>query len=134
MTWGSIPNEKRNNIYIEINEESSLLKRSKNKNAYILSPSYIANSDASLCGLYGVLINEKLIKFEYEQIMAKNSYNLLIFESTSGYHFVLKEKIKSVSLLLVDMLGNIYECVSRFEIGDSNEIKFNAFLETKFFK
>lgn len=134
VTWASIPKEKRNNIYIEINNDASEIKRSKRKNVYNLYPFYIANSDASLCGLYGILINNKLIKFEYEQIMAKNSYNLLIFESTSGYHLDLEEEIASVSILLVDMLGNIYECVARFEVNEYKEIKINAFLRIELIK
>lgn len=134
VTWGSIPKEKRNNIYIEINKNSSELKPSNSENAYSLFNLLIANSDASLCGLFGMLINGKIIKFEYEQIMAKNSNNQIIFESTDGYKFSVKSKISNVSLLLLDMLGNIYECVSRFEIDKYKIIKINAFLETKLYK
>lgn len=134
VTWGSIPKEKRNDIYIEINKNSSELKPSNSENAYSLFNLLIANSDASLCGLFGMLINGKIIKFEYEQIMAKNSNNQIIFESTGGYKFSVKSKINNVSLLLLDMLGNIYECVSRFEIDKYKIIKINAFLETKLYK
>lgn len=134
VTWGSIPKEKRNDIYIEINKNSSELKPSNSENAYSLFNLFIANSDASLCGLFGMLINGKIIKFEYEQIMAKNSNNQIIFESTDGYKFSVKSKINNVSLLLLDMLGNIYECVSRFEIDKYKIIKINAFLETKLYK
>lgn len=134
VTWGSIPKEKRNDIYIEINKNSSELKPSNSENAYSLFYLLIANSDASLCGLFGMLINGKIIKFEYEQIMAKNSNNQIIFESTGGYKFSIKSKINNVSLLLLDMLGNIYECVSRFEIDKYKVIKINAFLETKLYK
>ncbi len=135
VTWGSIPKEKRNDIYIEINKNSSELKPSNSENAYSLFNLFIANSDASLCGLFGMLINGKIIKLEYEQIMAKNSNNQIIFESTTGgYKFYVKSKINEVSLLLLDMLGNIYECVSRFEIDKYKNIKINAFLETKLYK
>ena len=134
VTWGSIPKEKRNNIYIEINKNSSELKPSNSENAYSLFNLFIANSDASLCGLFGMLINGKIIKFEYEQIMAKNSNNQIIFGSTGCYKFSVKSKISDVSLLLLDMLGNIYECVSRFEIDKYKIIKINAFLETKLYK
>ena len=134
VTWGSIPKEKRNNIYIEINKNTSELKPSNSENAYSLFNLFIANSDASLCGLFGMLINGKIIKFEFEQIMAKNSNNQIIFESTGGYKFSVKSKINDVSLLLLDMLGNVYECVSRFEIDKYKIIKINAFLETKLYK
>ena len=135
LTWGSIPKEKRNNIFVEINEDLSELKYSKNKSAFNLFMLLIANSDASLCGLFGLAINNRIIKFKYEQILAKNSYNMVAFEqSRDGYHFLIDEVIDSVSLLLIDMLGNIYECVSKFEIDNYNNIKINAFLETKPFK
>lgn len=135
VTWNSTPKDKRNDIFVEINKDSSEIKPSNSKNSYSLFTLLIANSDASLCGLYGVAINKKIIRFEYEQILSKNSSNQILFESSSkGYQFNIKEKINSVSLLLVDMLGNIYECVSRFEINNYREIKINAFLEIKLFK
>ena len=132
LTWGSIPKEKRNNIFVEINEDLSELKSSKSKSAYSVFTLLIANSDASLCGLFGLEINNKIIKFKYEQILAKNSYNMIAFElSSDGYRFLLDEEIDSVSVLLIDMLGNLYECVSKFEVDEYKNIKINAFLGIK---
>ena len=133
-TWGGISKEKRTCVLVDINEKFSELKMSEEKDKYVLSYILIANSDASLCSLFGILVNNKLIKFEYEQVLAKNSYNLININSGYGFSFVLEENIKSVSVLLTDILGNVYECISRFEVDKDRTIIITSFLETKIYE
>ena len=117
-TWSGIPKEKQNIVPFSIFEEYSELKKAKNnKDSYYLRSMLIANSDMSLSVLYGISINDKIIKSKYESVLLKNGFYMFIID----YKFVLKEPIKNVSLLLEDVLQNTYVANMNYEIDMSRK-------------
>lgn len=134
-SWGRLSEDKKNIVFLDVDEEKSNIKRSKSEKSYHLKWFCLANSDASLCSLYGILINGRLIKFKYEQVLSKNSYNLIYFDTKrDGYRFLLKEKITEISLLVCDMLENVYSCLLRYEIDKNKKIAIQAILDTEILK
>lgn len=132
VTWKSIDETRRTKVFVEVDEENSYFKAAKkSKKTYLIDYFLLANSDASMCSLYGININDKIIKFKYEQILSKDSNNC-IFLGSDGFEFTFNKKIDKVSLLICDMLDNVYEAVIRFEISDKR-IQFNSCLETKIY-
>ena len=113
-TWKTIPKDKKIVTKIGVNDEFSDFKRAdKTKERYELSPMFIANSDLSLCDVYGIMINEQLIKFQFERVLPKNSLSKLSFE----YQFEFDEDIESVSIILEDVFHNAYIAYANFEIS-----------------
>ena len=113
LTWNSISKEKRNDVDVQINKTYSQIKEAaEGEKCYFFSTIKLANSDLSMCSIYGILVNNKLIQFEHENILLKSSNNQIIL----NYRFKLKEKIKEIDLILNDMLRNTYAASVRFEI------------------
>ena len=114
-TWAGLQQDKKTKVLFEINEEWSEPKKTKSsdKSSYYLESMLIGNSDISLSVLCGILINGKLIKSKYDTVLLKNSFYLFIID----YRFQLPEEIKTVSLILEDMLHNLYEASMNFEVS-----------------
>lgn len=128
ITWNNLKNEKRSTVYLEVDEENSDLKYTKKGQTFEINSFWITNSDASLCSLFGILVNNKLIKFKYEQVLSKDSSNMVVLGS-NGFSFSLEdEKVEEISLLLTDMLDILYEMIVRFSVDDNNAIHFDASL------
>lgn len=119
-TWKTIPEDKKSSTKIGILDEYSDFKRAdKTKKRYELSPLLIANSDLSLCDVYGIMINEQLIKFQFERVLPKNSMSKLI----SDYQFEYDEKIKSIDIILEDVFHNAYLAHTNFNIVEKQNSK-----------
>lgn len=114
VTWRNLEETKKNIYYVETKDEWSEIKRSSRKNRhYHIHHILIGNSDSSFSIISGILINNKLIKFSYEQVLLKNSLNRLILD----FDFNLKEEINSIDLLVEDMMNHIYISALQFEIN-----------------
>ena len=83
----------------------------KNK-FYTLPLISISNSDYSHCTVIGFRVNEEHHIYDIGQVLPKNSLMRLY----SDFKFKLKEDIKYVAILLMDMLENIYELEVNVEI------------------
>lgn len=117
-SWNSISKEHRNNVDIQINKQFSEVKEAfENEKSYFFSTIKLANSDVSMCSVSAILVNNRVIKFEHENILLKSSNSQLLI----NFRFKLKEKIKEISLVLNDMLGNTYFASMRFEIKQRRE-------------
>lgn len=112
-TWKTIPKDKKISTKIGINDDFTDFKRAdKTKMRYELAPLLITNSDVSICDVYGLMVNEQLIKFEFERVLPKNTLNKL----TIDYQFETAENIESVDIVLEDALHNVYLGCTNFEI------------------
>lgn len=112
VTWGNLPKEKKRILDVAISEEKSDIKPSKDKkNNYRIDSLLIANSDQSMCALCGILLDDKIINFEYSNVLLKDSFNLALVQ----YDFALEEDPETMYLLLEDMLHNNYLAELRFE-------------------
>lgn len=130
LSWNSIPKDQRNFIDLPLRKTDSGLFDENNGKHYCIESITIANSDLSMCSLYGIIINDKeLLKFDYESVLFKNSYTMV----TTKYDFYLEPKLKSISLLVEDILHNLYKIEVRFESfcheNDITYIKFLSFLD-----
>lgn len=112
-TWKTIPKDKKIATKVGINDEFSDFNRAdKTQKRYELSPIFIANSDVSVCDIYGLMINERLIKLEFERVLPKNSMSKLVF----NYQFEYDEKIESIDIILEDVFHNAYLAHANFTI------------------
>lgn len=88
-------------------------KVSNKKNKFYTLPIIsISNSDYSHCTVIGFRVNGEHHIYDIGQVLPKNSLMRLY----SDFKFKLKEDIKYVAILLMDMLENIYELEVNVEI------------------
>ena len=116
-------------ILLSNNKLGSLNEAPKNKNAYTLPHILINNSDYSHVIIRGFIINDKYHLYDYGQVLPKDSTIYL----KSDFRFEYQEEIKYVSIILQDMLENLYELVLNFTIvkdKKDNVIKINSGIET----
>ena len=112
-TWKTIPKDKKISTKIGVNDDFTDFKRAvKTEDKYEFLPLLITNSDVSICDVYGVMINDQLIKFEFERVLLKNTLNRLVID----YQFKTDENIESVDLVLEDTLHNVYLGYTNFNI------------------
>lgn len=113
-TWKTIPKDKKITTKVGINDEFSDFERAdKTKTRYELSPLFIANSDVSICDIYGIMINEQLIKFQFERVLPKNSLSKLTFD----YQFEFEGNIESIDIILEDVFHNAYLAHANFDVS-----------------
>jgi len=116
-TWSTIPKDQKRVVSIDVAEKwSDLKKPTKGQKRYRFKPIFIANADVSLCMVYGLMVNEKMIKFDYELVLLKNSFNCLVID----YDFYISEKIETVEIVLEDFLHNTYTCEARIDLPKNN--------------
>lgn len=72
----------------------------------------LRNVDYSFSSLKGICLNDDVICFEIAQTFDKNQNYHIVFDFDVNYN----EKIKEVSLLLVDLLGNYYILTTNYII------------------
>ncbi len=104
--------EKGKERSVEISDSlSTTVKVKKVAANYAFLSIAIANSDAATCTLKGFVLNDcDMIVLQYDYVMTKGSTNLF----TLNYFFKYKEEIKSVDIILGDMLDNIYLAQTSF--------------------
>ena len=100
-------------------KKNGTLKQATEKDeSYSIPQMFITNSDYSYVTLRGFMINDDIHFYDYGQVLQKNSFMQL----TSSFKFKYKKKIKYVSLILEDMLDNLYEMKVEFNIdGDTKD-------------
>ena len=113
QTWYQLDEKAKSVRRLEIRPDlSNVLQFKKNEARYKIAPIYLANSDLSMCTINGIVINDNcFIVFQYDNIMLKGSNNCFVVD----FCFKLDSEIKTVQLVLGDMLGNIYGCYVSFE-------------------
>lgn len=111
--WKTIPEDKKASAKIEINKDFTDLKATNKKENYTIFDSiYLANSDLSICDVYGLFINNYLIKFEFEEVLTKDCYS----EFKLNFKFEFDENIEEVYIILEDILHNFYIAETGFDV------------------
>lgn len=90
----------------------------------------ISNADYSHCVIIGFRINDDYHIYDVGQVLPKNSLMFL----RNDFKFLYKDEIKYVSLLMKDMLDNIYELETYFCIdksGKENNLQIISGIEIK---
>ena len=82
--------------------------------AYTLSQFVIGNSDYSYISVIGFKINDDFHLYDMIQILPKNTTYKLV----SNFRFRFEDEIEHVSILLQDMLDNVYELGANFKIDE----------------
>lgn len=131
---------KKNNSSTEINndvkyltsnkERGTLKKANTNDISYSIPEIILNNSDYSYTTIWGFKINDDVHIYDYGQIFPKEKTLIL----KNDFCFKYDDDIKYVSLLLTDMLDNLYELVVEFEIinnGLNKTIEILSVLKTK---
>ena len=101
-----------------------------NNVAFILPQIVISNSDYSHVVIRGFRINDEYHLYDHGQVLPKNK----TFYLQNDFRFEHSNEIEYVSLLLQDMLDNIYELELNFSINkkDKNKIiTINSVIETR---
>ena len=112
------------------NEKGTLKKAQGNKTGYVLPQILIDNSDYSHVIVRGFRINDDFHIYDYGQVLPKDETLYL----KSDFRFKYSKEINYVSIILQDMLENLYELVLNFTIVNDkkdNVIKINSGIETK---
>lgn len=119
-TWSTIAKENKSTATLRINEETTELEKgTENDEAIRFEYLFIANADISMCTFFGILVNDHLIKFDYERVILKNSNIAFIID----YYFKFKEPVESVYLILEDMLHNPYIAETNFVVTENGANK-----------
>lgn len=92
---------------------------SDSKNKYCLPQINLANSDYSVSCLIGFIINDNCHFYDIGQVLAKNTQ----YRMDSNFEFEFNEKIETVSLIIEDMLNNLYELELDYDINEYNQIQ-----------
>ena len=100
-------------------QDGTLKKATEKDESYSIPQIFITNSDYSYVTLRGFMINDDVHFYDYGQVLQKNSFMQL----TSSFKFKYKKKIKYVSLILEDMLDNLYEMKVEFNISGETKDK-----------
>jgi len=112
------------------NEKGTLKKAQGNKTGYVLPQILIDNSDYSHVIVRGFRVNDDFHIYDYGQVLPKDETLYL----KSDFRFKYSKKINYVSIILQDMMENLYELVLNFTIvkdRKDNVIKINSGIETK---
>ena len=115
---------------LESKKAQGTLKKAseKSKNKYSLRYINLENSDYSIVCLVGFMINDDCHFYDIGQILPKNTR----YRMNSDFEFEYNKKIKTVSLLIEDMLHNLYEFETEFDIDESNRISIKSGIEMLF--
>ena len=115
---------------LESKKTQGTLKKAseKSKNKYSLRYINLENSDYSIVSLVGFMINDDCHFYDIGQILPKNTR----YRMNSDFEFEYNKKIKTVSLLIQDMLHNLYEFETEFDIDESNRISIKSGIEMHF--
>ena len=108
----------------------SLKTANKNKKFYSLPLMSISNTDYSHCVVLGFRINNDYHIFDVGQVLQKESLMVL----RNDFNFNYNDDINYVSILIKDMLDNIYELELNYSIdksGKENMIKIISGIEIK---
>lgn len=103
---------------------SSLLKKgtlkssNESESSYLIRDIVLSNSDNSYVTIRGFKINEDYHIFDRGQILDKNTRVLI----RTDYRFTYKRKIKDVSILIEDLLYNLYELPVEFHLTDEGKM------------
>lgn len=112
------------------NKKGTLKKAHSNKTGYVLPQILIDNSDYSHVIVRGFRINDDFHIYDYGQVLPKDETLYL----KSDFRFQYSKEINYVSIILQDMLENLYELVLNFTIvkdRKDNVIKINSGIEIK---
>ena len=115
---------------LESKKAQGTLKKAseKSKNKYSLRYINLENSDYSIVSLVGFMINDDCHFYDVGQILPKNTR----YRMNSDFEFEYNKKIKTVSLIIQDMLHNLYEFETEFDIDESNRISIKSGIEMHF--
>lgn len=95
------------------NKRGTIMGVPNKKNKFYTLPLIsISNSDYSHCTVIGFRINDEYHIYDVGQVLPKNS----LIRLNSDFKFELKDEVKYVAILLMDMLENIYELEIKSEI------------------
>lgn len=89
----------------------------KNEPKYCIRPFFVHNTELAYCSVKGIVINDAVISMVVGQVLDKNKLYQLIVRNP----FFFEKKIHSISLLLEDMLGNLYSLGLSFSIEKRDE-------------
>ena len=101
-----------------------------NEKAFAIHQILIANSDYSHVAVKGFKVNEYYHIFDIMQVLPKNT----TFDLKCNFRFRFDDPIEHVSILLEDMMDNVYELEVEFEVIDGRldvEIVILRGIETK---
>ncbi len=101
------------------NNLGTLLRANKRNKSYSVPKIIISNSDYSYVVIRGFRINNDYHIFDFGQVLAKNS----IVEMVSDFSFKYKNRIKNVSIVMQDILDNLYEIVVNYKIVNEGNCK-----------
>ena len=113
-SWQRISSDRKFSFATDINEELSTLKKAEKKTSSIeFEPIRLANLGETIVTVYGVIVNGELIKFDYEAVLIKDSFNELLIR----YCFDYSEEIDEIILIIEDVQRNSYFAKMRYTIG-----------------
>lgn len=98
----------------------TLKQADKECTSYSLPDIYLSNADYSHCSVWGFRVNDDIHVYDYGQVIPKNCFMHLM----SSYEFKFNDEIKYVSLLIKDMLDNVYELELNYSIDGTGKQKF----------
>lgn len=87
------------------------------ENVYEIYSFFVQNTELAYCSLKGIIINDDFISMNIAQVFNKNQSYQLIFQNP----FSFEQAIKSISLLLEDMLGNHYCLILNYSIEKNKD-------------
>lgn len=114
-SWNNLPSDKKMSFIVDVNEEQSDLKTAnKASKKSMFFPIRMANLGETMVTVFGVLINDSIIKFDYESVLIKNSFNEFII----NYKFEPPQHIDEIIMVVEDIQRNIYFAKMRFNIEE----------------
>ncbi len=114
-SWNNLPSDKKMSFVVDVNEEQSDLKAAdKVSRKSMFFPIRIANLGETMVTVYGIMINDATIKFDYESVLMRNSFNELII----NYKFESIQHIDEIIMLFEDIQRNIYFAKMRFNVEE----------------
>jgi len=117
-SWEKLSPDKKISFVVDINEESCDLKiAARNSKQLAFNPIRIANLGDSMVTIFGLYVNGCLIKFDYESVLIKNSFNEIVLD----VKFELNEPIEEVIVVFEDIQRNVYFAKMRFDIETSKK-------------
>ena len=82
---------------------------------YTFDYMYLANSDLAMCVYEGIIVNNHVFYFDNGVVLLRGS-NVVIFHN---FKFKLEEEIKTVSLILSDVLDHHYRAEMEFKLQEN---------------
>ena len=112
-SWVNLSSDKKYHFVVAVDEIDTELKKANQKSKKIeFQPIRIANIGDSMATIFGVIVNDKFIKFDYESVLLKDSFNELVID----YKFGFADSVDEIIMVFEDIQKNVYFAKMRYDV------------------